>query len=41
MVLTTYNIVGKEVVLDDGDKSGEKPVTDDDDDKKDQEGEVC
>lgn len=29
VVLTTYNIIAKEVVVDDTDKNGEKPVKDD------------
>lgn len=31
VVLTTYNIIAKEVELDDNDKNGEKPVKDDGD----------
>lgn len=30
-MLTTYNIISKEVELDDNDKKGESPVTDDND----------
>jgi hypothetical protein len=32
-VLTTYNIIAKEVEVDDNDKNGEQPVKDDTDDK--------
>ena len=34
MVLTTYNIIAKEVVLDDADKNGEQPIKDDDDEEE-------
>ncbi|XP_052773741.1 transcription termination factor 2-like [Mya arenaria] len=37
VVITTYNIIGKEVILDEDDKNGEKPVTDDKDEESDKE----
>ena len=39
VVVTTYNIVGKEVVVDEKDKNGEQPIKDDEDlDSKDESG---